>query len=151
MSKLLPDYWSHSNPVDMVATADANIHLAILEELLKWDECDSVIQMGSLGQIRVKKALLESTVALDSRFAELADMYLNMQVDFENQVNEQTIRLMEKYQKPVIGVYSQGDENSHTVTEIENCQYKGINFTLPEKAVKALAWMYQYVQWLQKQ
>lgn len=152
ISKRLPDYWSHSNPVDVVAKADAKIHMAIVEELLQWPECDAVIHMGSLGQILMRKSLLNSMAVMDSRYApDLLEAYLKKQVVFEAEVNERTVRLMEKYQKPVVGVYWLSDEKSRTVTEINGCQYKGINFTTPERAVKALAKMYQYVKWRQRQ
>jgi acyl-CoA synthetase (NDP forming) len=46
----LPPFWSHANPVDLVAEMSTEIHLAIAEELLKWDECDAIIHMGIIGR-----------------------------------------------------------------------------------------------------
>jgi acyl-CoA synthetase (NDP forming) len=67
---------------------------------------------------------------------------------FEKQTIEQTVQLVEKYNKPVIGVYLLNDDQTRTVTDINGCKYKGVNFITPERAVKALAKMYQYSKWL---
>jgi acyl-CoA synthetase (NDP forming) len=55
---------------------------------------------------------------------------------------------MEKYEKPIAGVYLLNDNKTRTITEVEGCKYKGVNFITPERTVKALAQMYQYAQWL---
>lgn len=150
LNKLLPPYWSHSNPVDIVAEMNTEIHMTILEELLQWDGCDAVIHMGIIGRRIMIKAVLESTVALDrksydDKFVDGALLFLD---DFEKQFIERTVKLMEKYEKPVAGVYLLTDERSRTVTDVEGCKYKGVNFITPERTVKALAKMYQYAQWL---
>lgn len=64
------------------------------------------------------------------------------------QTVEQTVKLMEKYNKPIIGVYLLSDDKAQTVTDVNGCKYKGVNFITPEKAVKSLAKMNQYSQWL---
>ncbi len=150
LNKLLPDFWSHSNPVDLVAEMNTDIHMTILEELLKWSECDAVLHMGIIGRRIMIKSVLESTVALDpksyeSNFVEGALLFLD---EFEKRFVERAVKLMEQYEKPVVGVYLLTDEKSRTVTEIEGCKYKGIKFVTPERSVKALAKMYQYTQWL---
>jgi acyl-CoA synthetase (NDP forming) len=55
---------------------------------------------------------------------------------------------MEKYGKPVLGVSLLSDTESRTVTDIDGSRYKGVSFLTPERAVKALAGMYSYKQWL---
>jgi acyl-CoA synthetase (NDP forming) len=150
VNKLLPLFWSHANPIDVVAEMNTEIHMTLLEELLQWDGCDAVIHMGIIGRRIMIKAVLESTVELDKKsyddkFVEGALLFLD---DFEKQFVERTVRLMEKYEKPVAGVYLLTDERSRTVTEVDGCKYKGVNFITPERAVKALAKMYQYTQWL---
>ena len=44
--------------------------------------------------------------------------------------------------------YLLSDDQTRTVTNVNGCKYKGVNFVTPEKAVKALAKMYQYSKWL---
>jgi acyl-CoA synthetase (NDP forming) len=68
--------------------------------------------------------------------------------NIEKQTIEQTVQLMEKYKKPIIGVYLLNDDKSRTVTDVDGCKYKGVNFITPERAVKALAKMYKYAEWL---
>jgi hypothetical protein len=48
--KILPSYWSKSNPVDIVGESDNNLMTTIMEELLKWDGCDALINLGVLGR-----------------------------------------------------------------------------------------------------
>ncbi|OGP87095.1 MAG: CoA-binding protein, partial [Deltaproteobacteria bacterium RBG_19FT_COMBO_43_11] len=149
-NKLLPPFWSHSNPVDIVAEMNTEIHMTILEELLQWEGCDAIIHMGIIGRRIMIKAVLESTVELDKKsyddkFVEGALLFLD---DFEKQFVERTVKLMEKYEKPIAGVYLLNDNKTRTITDVEGCRYKGVNFITPERTVKALAKMYQYAQWL---
>jgi len=145
----LPPFWSHANPVDLVAEMNTEIHLAIAEELLKWDECDAIIHMGIIGRRIMIKSVLESTIAVDKNYTQkLVDDNLKLLKTFEDELVNKTVGLMEKYKKPVVGVYLIADETSRTVNEIDGCKYKGVIFPTPERAVKALAKMYNYSQWL---
>jgi acyl-CoA synthetase (NDP forming) len=149
INKLLPPFWSHANPIDVVGEMNPETYMTILEELLQWPECDAIIHMGIIGRIIMIKAVLESTIAVnkdyDRKFVEDSLNYLE---NFERQSVEQTARLMEKYDKPIVGVYLLNDDKSRTITEVEGCKYKGVNFITPERAVKALGKMYKYAQWL---
>jgi acyl-CoA synthetase (NDP forming) len=58
--------------------------------------------------------------------------------------------MMEKYGKPVLGVFLD-DEKSKTVREVEGSPYKGIAFLTPERAVKTLARMVDYEEWLRRE
>lgn len=149
VNKLLPSFWSHANPIDVVGDMNAETYMKILEELIQWPECDAIIHMGIIGRIPLIKATLESTVAVDSKydskFIEKSIRYLE---NFEKQTIVQTVKLMEKYNKPIMGVYLLNDDKTQTVMDVNGCQYKGVNFITPERAVKALAKMYQYSKWL---
>jgi acyl-CoA synthetase (NDP forming) len=149
VNKLLPPFWSHANPVDLVAEMNTELHMTILEELLQWDGCDAVIHMGMIGRRIMIKAVLESTIAVDKDYDhKYEEDTLQFLDDFEKLFVERTVRLMEKYDKPVIGVYLLNDDKTRTITEVEGCKYKGVNFITPERAVKALGKMYKYAQWL---
>jgi acyl-CoA synthetase (NDP forming) len=95
------------------------------------------------------KATLESSVAVDNQYNYkfVEDSVLRLE-NIEKQTIEQTVQLMEKYKKPIIGVYLLNDDKSRTVTDVDGCKYKGVNFITPERAVKALAKMYKYAEWL---
>jgi acyl-CoA synthetase (NDP forming) len=149
INKLLPPFWSHANPIDVVGEMNTETYMTILEELLQWPECDAIIHMGIIGRIIMIKAVLESTIAVDKNYdRKFVEDSLNYLRDFEQQSIERTVRLMEKYDKPIVGVYLLNDDKTRTVTEVEGCKYKGVNFITPERAVKALGKMYKYAQWL---
>jgi len=57
---------------------------------------------------------------------------------------EQIVNLMEKYQKPVIGVSLLTDEKDRTIYMAKNSEYKGVFYTTPERAVKTLSKMFAY-------
>jgi acyl-CoA synthetase (NDP forming) len=149
INKLLPPFWSHANPIDVVGEMNAETYMKILEELIQWPDCDAIIHMGIIGRKIMIKAIMESTVAVDkkydSKFVEDSLLYIE---NFEKQTVEQTVKLMEKYNKPVIGVYLLNDDQTRTVTNVNGSKHKGVNFITPERAVKALAKMYQYSKWL---
>ncbi len=145
----LPPFWSHANPVDLVAEMNSDIHMAIADELLQWEECDAIIHMGIIGRKVMVQSVLESTIIVDPAYDnQYKEDSLALLKAFEHDLVVKTVNLMGKYHKPIIGVYLLTDETTHTVIEIENQKYKGIAFPSPERAVKALAKMYQYSQWL---
>ena len=149
INKLLPPFWSHANPIDVVGEMNTETYMTILEELLQWPECDAIIHMGIIGRIIMIKAMLESTVSVDKKYNhKYVEDSLRYLEDFEQQCIERTIRLMEKYDKPIIGVYLLNDDKSRTITDVDGFKYKGVNFITPERAVKALGKMYQYARWL---
>ena len=74
-----------------------------------------------------------------------------MLVEFEKSYLEHAARLMEKHGKPVLGVNLIPDENARTLVDIEGSPYKGVSFLTPERAVKALARMYGYRQWRERE
>ncbi|MDD5711842.1 MAG: acetate--CoA ligase family protein [Smithellaceae bacterium] len=152
MDKILPPYWSRSNPIDIVGENDPQIPLAVMEELIQWDGCDAVIHMGILGRIPFVKAMIASTLAsdptADRAFLSKIPGYMKQ---FDDGYMEKVIRLMGEHEKPVLGVYLLADENSRTIHEIEGARYKGVSFLTPERAVKALAKMASYKNWLDQE
>ena len=149
INKLLPPFWSHANPIDVVGEMNTETYMTILEELLQWPACDAIIHMGIIGRVILIKSTLESTIAVDKKYdRKFVEDSLSYLEKFEQQFIEQTARLMEKYDKPIVGVYLLNDDKTRTVTEVEGCKYKGVNFITPERAVKALGKMYKYAQWL---
>ena len=111
INKLLPPFWSHANPIDVVGDMNAETYMKILEELIRSPECDAIIHMGIIGRKLMVKATMESAVAVDkkydSKFAEDSVRYLEA---FEKQTIDLTVQLMEKYNKPIIGVYLLNDD-----------------------------------------
>jgi acyl-CoA synthetase (NDP forming) len=149
IDKVLPPYWSRSNPVDLVAEMDLSVPMILIEELLKWDGCDAAIHLGILGRLVFVKRMIESSHLADQACDRkvLAEIVRRV-ADFELSYSEHVVRLMEKYGKPVLGVCLLSDENARAIKEIKGSQYKGVSFLTPERAVKALAGMYSYKCWL---
>lgn len=147
----LPPFWSHANPVDLVAEMNTDIHMAIAEELLQWEECDAIIHMGIIGRKVMIEGVLDSTIAVDAAYdLKFKEDSLEILKIYERELVAKTVNLMGRYHKPVIGVYLLTDETTRTVIEIEGHKYKGIVFASPERAVRALAKMYRYAQWIEE-
>ena len=145
----LPPFWSHANPVDLVAEMNTDIHMAIADELLQWDECDAIIHMGIIGRRIMIQGVLDSTIAVDKTYDQkFKEDSLDLLRIYEHELVVKTVQIMGKYHKPVIGVYLLTDETTRTVIDIEGEKYKGVIFPSPERAVKALAKMYKYARWL---
>lgn len=149
INPLLPPFWSHANPIDVVGDMNSETYMKILESLSQWSGCDAIIHMGIIGRKIMIRSIMESTVAVDNKYdSSFVEGSLQYVESFEKQTVEQTVKLMEKYNKPIIGVYLLSDDKAQTVTDVNGCKYKGVNFITPEKAVKSLAKMNQYSQWL---
>ena len=149
LSALLPAYWSHGNPVDIVGENDPNIPRTALEELLKWDGCDAVIHLGIHGRSILGGRMLDSVGQSDpaypsARIEAIKKMVAAMEADYIRHV----VALTERYHKPVVGVSLVTNEDTRTVYRFADCRYQGVFFPSPERAVKALAGMFHYQQWL---
>ncbi len=145
IDKLLPPYWSRSNPIDLVGENDLSIPLTVLEALLKWDGCDGVINLGILGRRIFIRRLVDSIEKSDPSYSkEFLDAAVDTLTDFEEKYIDHITALMETYQKPVYGVGLLTDETDYTVYRIKDRQYKGVFYETPERAVKAFSKMYEY-------
>lgn len=145
MDKILPPYWSRSNPVDIVGENDPSIPMTIIEELLKWDGCDAVINLGILGRRILLKRLVDSILDADPTYSpEFLESVNKRLSDFDENYIRHIATLMEKYNKPVFGVGLLTDEKDKTVYRVSGCTFKGVFYPSPERAVKAFAKMYEY-------
>jgi acyl-CoA synthetase (NDP forming) len=147
MDTILPPYWSRANPVDIVGELDPNLFVKVAETLAAWDGCDAVIHLGVVGKGHITNNMIE---AYGRTFPNVPPAFLTNQVRLlekeENSFLKHTINLMEKYGKPILGVALLGK----TRAEITGSHYKGIAFSTPERAVRALARMVEYQKWLNK-
>ncbi len=151
MDKILPPYWSRSNPVDIVGENDPSIPMTIIEELLKWDGCDAVINLGILGRRILLKRLVDSILDADPTYTpEFLESVNKKLTAFDENYIKHIATLMEKYNKPVFGVSLLTDEKDKTVYRVEGCSFKGVFYPSPERAVKAFAKMYEYKRFLSR-
>ncbi len=152
IDKILPTYWSRSNPVDLVGERDPSIPRAILELLLKWDGCDAVINLGIVGRRQVLKSLGQSVLKADPTYS--PEFIKQIQRDFKKSEKNyigQIIDFMEKYKKPVFGVSMLPDEKHQTVYPHKKHAFKAVFFPTPERAVGAFAKMVQYQKFLSRE
>ena len=149
LDALLPPYWSRANPVDLVGERDLDLPGKSLEILMAWDGCDAVINLGILGRRlflqRLSSAVLQSDPNADPAFLDQAQTVL---CEFEHDYIRRIVALMEKYQKPVIGVHLLTDGQEKTIYPVPESKFNGVFYPTPERAVKALSKMAFYMQHL---
>jgi acyl-CoA synthetase (NDP forming) len=142
---MLPPFWSRSNPVDLVGERDFDLPLQVMEELLKWEGCDGVINLGIFGRRhiveRFGKVVLKADRAYSGEFIKEVNRHMRR---FEKSYVRHIVRLMIEFQKPVIGVSLMPDKKNKTVYQVRSNAYRGIFFPTPERAVKAFAKMFEY-------
>jgi acyl-CoA synthetase (NDP forming) len=152
IDKILPPYWSRSNPIDLVGERDPSIPKAVLELLLKWDGCDAVINLGIVGRQKAAKNLGESVLKADSTYSpEFIKQIHDSLKKFEKDYIAQIIGLMEHYNKPVYGVSMLPDEKHQTVYPVKKHVFKGVFFPTPERAVRAFSKMIQYQKFVSRE
>jgi len=148
LNKILPSFWSHGNPVDIVGEGDPNIPKTCMEELLKWDGCDAVIHLGIHGKRVLVNNMIQSVLRTDPAINPAqAKIFKDTILQFEEDYTQYVIQLTQKYEKPVLGVSLLTDEISRTLYRLEGYDYKSVFFPSPERAVKALWGMCQYNGW----
>ena len=148
LNKILPPFWSHGNPVDIVGENDPGIPKTCLEELLRWDGCDAVIHLGIHGKRVLVKKMIESVLKTDPAIDKAtANLFKDSILQFEEDYTQYVIKLTQKYKKPVLGVSLLTDEISRTLYRLDGYEYKSVFFPSPERAVKALWGMCRYSNW----
>jgi acyl-CoA synthetase (NDP forming) len=151
MDRMLPAYWSRSNPIDLVGDRDPSIPLTALEELMKWDGCDAVINLGIMGRRIMVKRFGQSVLKADPQYDEAFVDQVNQQfLKFEKEYIEHIVKLMGKFQKPIFGVSLLPDENNQTVYRVAGNEFKGVFYPTPERAVKSFAKMVEYNRFLSR-
>ncbi len=144
-NEILPPYWSHANPVDLVGEPDNSLMTRVMEELVAWDGCDALINLGIMGRslyfMRMAEAIERADPAYDRDFLEKSVKYMHV---FEQDYLKLIARLMDTYQKPIYGVSILTDAKSRTVYTVEGHTHKPVFYQSPERAVKACARMYEY-------
>jgi len=140
----LPSFWSKGNPVDLVGTRNPEAPLAAVEELLKSENIDAVISLGIVGRIEFLRLMNRSIKHVDQTMAAgFLDQTETMVREYEESYISATAELMEKYEKPVIGV-SLVNTSGGTVRPVAGRRYSPLFYETPESAVHVLAKMVEY-------
>ena len=147
---LLPDYWSRSNPVDLVGERDLDLPVQVLKRLLAWEGCDAVINLGILGRKLFVAKYTQAIAKADPSFSpDILERANKRLAQFEEDYIRTIARFMEQYNKPIFGVRLQNEGQNQTVVDIPQAAYNSVFYPTPENAVKACATMYRYHQFLQ--
>jgi acyl-CoA synthetase (NDP forming) len=151
IDQMLPSYWSRSNPIDLVGERDPTVPMTVLEELMKWDGCDAVINLGVLGRRIMVKQFGESVIKADAGYsAEFINQINDKFLEFEEAYIKHIAALMDRYKKPVFGVSLLPDEKNKTLYRVEGSPFKGVFYPTPERAVKAYSKMVDYQRFLNR-
>jgi len=151
IDQILPPYWSRSNPIDLVGEPEPAIPMTVLEELLKWDGCDAVVNLGILGRRIMIKRYGESVLKANPNYSTENISKINQQLtEFETEYIRHIIQLMDQHQKPIFGVSLLPDKENKTVYRIEQHSLKAIFYPTPERAVKSFAKMVEYYRFLNR-
>ncbi len=145
---LLPDFWSHGNPVDLVGEGNPDVPKTCLEELLRWDGCDAVIHLGIHGKSVLVNNMAASISHADPSITnDQITGFKQMVLATEDDYTRFVVRMTRKYSKPVLGVSLLTDGESKILYRFDDLDYKGVFFVSPERAVKSLAAMVRYQDW----
>jgi len=143
--RILPSYWSRSNPVDIVGERDFTIPVTVMENLLKWDGCDAVMNMGILGRRVFISRLADMIKKTDPTYTEeYLESFRKNIIAYEKGLIEDIIKLMEKYKKPIVGVDLITGEGSKLVYSLEGYSFNSVFFPTIERAVRAISRMFEY-------
>ena len=120
IDKILPPFWSRANPIDLVGENDPTLPMVVMEELMKWDGCDAVINLGIIGKGLLAKRMADSILKCDSSYPEdfLNDVQNSIK-EFELNYIKHIVSLMDEYKKPVLGVSIISGEGDHTVYKVK--------------------------------
>jgi acyl-CoA synthetase (NDP forming) len=162
LNKVLPPFWSHSNPVDMVATVTPGVPEAVVETLAASDGIDAVIVMGVVGSMSESrravtelegiKASYEGTAGAGDAGACAAGRRDDDQAEPELSGRElafiqQNAALMDRYCKPVANISQK--PMSQAVFSVGG-RYATFVLPSPLRAVRILGKMAAYSAYLQK-
>ncbi|MGW8193182.1 MAG: acetate--CoA ligase family protein [Desulforhopalus sp.] len=152
LDTMLPPYWSRTNPVDLVGENDLELPMKAIEALVKWDGCDALIHLGVSGRKFLLQHYLKAVAAVDPDSDEKTFAHLLNGMDqWGQKFVRHTAMLMERYQKPILGVTLTTDPQIKAIHEVAGCRYNCVFFTSPERAVNALAHMSEYRDFISRE
>ncbi len=149
---LLPDYWSHANPVDLVGDSHPDVPFQVMAALAAWQGCDAVIHLGVVGRKHMLYRMADDTLEVDpGAEPELFSQLRGLAEDLETRYITHVVELMETHRKPMIGVALAKRPGDRTIVNVDHSVFKGVLFAAPEQAVKSLSRMVGYRRWCDRE
>jgi acyl-CoA synthetase (NDP forming) len=136
LDKLLPFYWSRSNPIDTVAVRDPTVSMDILHIISKWKDIDGLIILGGFGEFHSD---FLKRIGFDDFFVEIHREIL------ERDVNKM-IEIANKWGKPVFAVAFKLLDRSRAVRLLNENNIPV--YYSPERAVRAFAKLIEWGEYL---
>jgi acyl-CoA synthetase (NDP forming) len=157
LNGLLPAFWSHSNPIDLVATLTPGVPETVVEMLASNDAVDSVLVMGVIGSMsesrraveeieRLKRCAEEGGPLPNGRECELEEAEPELS-EREHAFIEQMAILMDRYCKPIVNV---SFKPMAQAIYAAGGRYSTFVLPSPLRAVRILKKMADYSAFLQK-
>jgi acyl-CoA synthetase (NDP forming) len=152
INTLLPDFWSHCNPVDLVGDTNPEVPFEVMKRLMAWDGCDAVIHLGVVGRRWMLRGLTDAWARSDPEVDPRAVSQLHALADqLEGEYIARVLELVDEHRKPVIGVTLTQGAGDKTVVEVPGRTSKAVVYSSPERAVKSLSRMCRYRHWRTRQ
>jgi acyl-CoA synthetase (NDP forming) len=169
LNAVLPPFWSHANPVDMVATTTPGVPEAVVEALAASEGVDAVIVMGVVGSMNESHRAIDELEALkacggvalgaagagagaDGGAAAGANCEKDEQPEPELSTREldfikQCATLMDRYGKPIANI----SQRPMTQAIFSGGRYSSFVLPSPLRGVRILGKMASYAAYLEKQ
>ena len=145
LDKILPKYWSHGNPVDLVATIANDPYLECLEILAAWDGIDAILALGAKRgldsypyskKVNKPKPLMDAITLATEMFRQYAQQ--------PDPVLMHVGQLVKRYRKPIIAVSLASQLSHRSFLEA----FQVVSYPTPERAVRVLGHMVDYTRFL---
>jgi hypothetical protein len=150
LDTILPPYWSHGNPVDLVGTIEEGVAEQAVEAVARSRNVDAVIALGVVGMMTAPIRIFEEV----DRLAEEQGFSLpEEEADRgrfsrrENRFIRRMSELMEHYEKPIIAVSFTPLDRA--VFEFEG-KYAGVVLPSPLRSVRVIAKMAKHGAFLDR-
>jgi acyl-CoA synthetase (NDP forming) len=140
LDRLLPGYWSRSNPIDLVAAIGSDLAQRALTVLVESETVDAVAVLGILNSPSIG-AIVDESLLVNGPGGPCRGRFNPEETEFLTRVTE----LMESTGKPIINVPLRPIE---TATFHGSARYDAVIVYSPVAAVRALdalAWYREYV------
>ncbi len=145
IDEVLPPYWSHGNPVDLVGTMSDHAPERAVEAVVRSDAVDAVIALGIVGNGAGRQRTIETAQRIHAAASEeTALRELGEFEDFESREAAFIRRageLMNRYRKPIVNVsFTPMDQAVYDA----DGPYSAVILPSPLRSVRVIAKMARY-------
>lgn len=146
LDKILPEWWSRNNPVDMVGDIQVDAMQRVVDLLLGCEEIDGIVKLGVTNPWQLWTLKIMSEEERNKQARHVADLYIK---DFEK-IRE----ISQKHGKPVITAMEVpilgGDDTLDRMVHQELWSHNLMCYDTPDKAVKVFDAMVRYNEYLKQ-